>query len=325
MDATLGLIGLFYALFWWLLLVSFIGLPVLLIMLSVPAWRRSLLLHPRKLAAIALVCVPVVGLTVYQMVSSAQDSRARNPRLDHDVQIGNMALPAGTRLHLSTLEPLDENGQPQVHGLASLDRADFAGPHSLAGMQVSAIKMYRLPETELLLVGDQVIDGWPCAGGSWLTMTVTEQTRLQPERWAFGACTLVGGTRIVGETWPAESRVYREDDHYSVSDWMAKEPVSMRGIVLSSVTVKLDKQRRLLRWDGQLQNPMTLGEWQYPHGMRVGQSHPGTLMFSPSQSYAARNLRTGEGLKLNHSILQRRSDGSVLWIKPNAEVNVADW
>lgn len=70
---------------------------------------------------------------------------------------------------------------------------------------------------------------------------------------------------------------------------------------------------------------MTLGEWQYPHGMRVGQSHPGTLMFSPSQSYAARNLRTGEGLKLNHSILQRRSDGSVLWIKPNAEVNVADW
>ncbi len=325
MDAALNFPALFYAMFWWFLMVGFIGLPVLLIMLCVPAWRRPLLRHPRKVGAMALVCVSVVGLTSYRLWVDHRERQLRNPTLDHAVQVGELTLPAGASVHLSTLEPLDEKGEPQIHGLASVRSAEFIAPHAIAGIKVSALKMYFLPEAELLLAGDQVVDGWPCAGGTWLKMSVTEETRLQPERWRFSACTLVAGAQIAGETWPAQSRIYREGDEYTVSDWMAREPVSVRGIVLSSVSVTLDQQHRLLRWDGQLENPLTVGDWQYPHGVRVAQNSPGTLMFSPSKSDAVRNLRTGKGLKLNHSILQRQSDGSVLWIKPNAEVNVIDW
>ena len=67
MDAALNFPALFYAMFWWFLMVGFIGLPVLLIMLCIPAWRRPLLRHPRKVGAMALVCVSVVGLTSYRL------------------------------------------------------------------------------------------------------------------------------------------------------------------------------------------------------------------------------------------------------------------
>jgi hypothetical protein len=44
-----------------------------------------------------------------------------------------------------------------------------------------------------------------------------------------------------------------------------------------------------------------------------------------SQTYTAKNVRTGETLKPNYSILQRVPNGQVLWIKPNAEIDDLDW
>jgi hypothetical protein len=324
MDAALNLSALFYAMFWWFLIVGFIGLPLLLIMLGVPAWRRPLLRHPRKVAVMALVCGSVVGLTSYQLWLNHRERELLNPRLDHAVVVGELALPAGARVHLNALEPLDANGEPQTHGLASLSSVEFPAPHVVAGITVSALRLYFPPDTEMLLAADQVIDGFPCAGGTWVTVSATEQTRLQPERWRFTACTLVAGSVIAAETWPAQSRVSREGDAYTVHNWLAEAPVSLRGIVLSNVIVTLDAQRRLLHWEGQLENPVTVGEWQYPHGTTVAQNRPDTLMFSPSPLSPASNLRTGQSLRRDHSILQRQADGRVLWIKPNGEIDAPD-
>lgn len=321
----MGVISLVYVTVWAVVMAAFFGLAVLLTMLCVPSWRRSLARHPRKAGALALICLPVVGITLWQIISSIADTIGRNFRLQHDVQVEALSLPAGTLLHLMALEPLDRNGQPQIHGLASLDTARFPAPHTLMGAQVTSMQMDGLTSAELRLASDQVIDGWPCAADTLMRVNFDEATRLHPEHWQFGACTLVGGTQIAGVTWPTDSHVENQGREYSVSHWRKPETISIQGIELSNATMRLDDHRKLLRWDGQLHNPMTLGEWRYPRDMRVTQNRPRTLMFTSNTSLTAQNLRTGENLKPNVSILQGFPGGAVRWIKPNAEIDVLDW
>lgn len=321
----MGVISLVYVTVWAVVMAAFFGLAVLLTMLCVPSWRRSLLRHPRKGGVLALICLPVVGMTIWQLISSVADTIGRNFRLQHDVQVEALSLPAGTLLHLMVLEPLDKDGQPQIHGLASLDTAHFPAPHSLMGAQVTSLQMYGRTTAELRLASDQVIDGWPCASGTLMTVHFDEEFRLHPKRWQFGGCTLVAGTQIAGVTWPADSHVENQGREYSVSHWRRSESISIQGIELSNATMRLDDHRKLLRWDGQLQKPMTLGEWQYPREMHVGQDRPRTLMFTSNTSLTAQNLRTGDSLKPNVSILQGIPGDAVRWIEPNAEIDVLDW
>ena len=307
--------------------LSFVGLPALLIALCVPAWRRQMLRQPRRFGALGLVCLSVVGAMSCKYWLNAADDRARNPTLEQDVQVEGLPLPAGARLHLRTVEPLDQYDQPQSHGLPSLFAAEFAAPHPIKGVHVTALEMYGPPYVKLRLASDQVVDGWPCAGDTWVTFDIDEETRLQPDRWRFESCTLVANTEMGGLTWPAGSYVHRSGEEYELRPWGKRERVVLQGMPLSSptLTVKLDKQQRAVGWEGQLDERTTFGDWQYLRLTRVRQDAPHTLMFSPNKGDPAYNLRTGETLKAGHSILQRSPDGAVLWIKPNTGLGLADW
>ncbi|POA29464.1 MULTISPECIES: hypothetical protein [unclassified Pseudomonas] len=307
--------------------LSFIGLPALLIALLLPGWRRQMLRQPRRFGFLALVCAAVVICTLWKIHRDAERDKALNPRLEQDAQLDGLQLPAGTQLHLKALEPLGPDGQPQLHGLRSLDYAEFAAPHMIMGVQITALQMYGSgPLSKMLLASDQVVDGWPCAGGTWVMLDIADEDRLQPSRWRFTSCTLAHGAKVAGVTWPYRSEVNRYDGQYSVQTvGLASPSVVVQGIALSVVTLKLDESRQPERWDGQLAEEMTLGDWQYPKGMRVRQDTPHTLMFSPSKSYSALNRRTGETLRAGRSILQRSTDGIVKWIKPNAGLGVLDW
>jgi hypothetical protein len=315
-----GVIALIYVVLWTVLLGAFTGLPILLIMLCVPPWRRALLRHPRKLAVLALVCVSVVGATLFQVAVSYRDNLIRNPKLDHAVQVEGLVLPAGTRLHLGAIEPLDGSGLPQIHGLASLQSADFPAPNTVRGLRVLALQIFRPQEVQLTLAGDQEVEGWPCRGGSRVTMVATEQTRLQPDHWQFSDCELVPGTPIAGVSWPEGSHLYKQDVGYTVGYFGSAQTTSIDGIELTYASIKLDALRTLVHWEGKLKNPLTLGEWTYPPGMRVGQNAPSTLIFRADRYYTGRNLHTGKGLSPGQSIEQHVLDGSELWIKPDTEV-----
>lgn len=320
----MGVIALIYGVMWTVLMGAFIGLPGLLIMLCVPPWRRALLRHPRKFAVLMLICVCVVGYTLFQVVVSYRENKLLNPKLEDAVQVQGLNFPAGTRLHLRSAEPLDGSGQPQVYGLANLRGAEFAVPHTIKGMRVSTLQMTLPLAVDLKLVGDQEVEGWPCRGGSWVHLGFGEHTRFQPEHWQFSDCQLVAGTKIAGLNWPDSSQLYKLDTGYAVTHFRSTSTVFIDGIELANVSVRLDPQRTLVRWDGNLKSPLTLGEWTYPQGMRVQQNAPHTLIFSADEYYTGRNLHSGKKLGPGQSIEQHRLDGSELWIKPSTEVEGFD-
>ncbi|MGB6214187.1 hypothetical protein [Pseudomonas mandelii] len=308
-------------------LLAFVGLPALLIALCVPAWRRQMLRQPRRFGALGLVCLSVVGAMSGNYWLDAANDRARKPTLEHDVQVEGLPLPAGTRLHLSTVDPLDQYDQPQAHGLPSLIAAEFVAPHRIKGINVTALEMFGPPYVKLRLASDQAVDGWPCANDTWVTFEIDEETRLQPDRWRFESCTLVANTEMGGLTWPSGSYVHRYGEEYELTPGGKRERVVLQRVALSgpTLTLKLDKQQKAVGWEGQLNDRITFGDWQYPRLTRVREDSPHTLLFSPNKSNPAHNLRTGEMLKAGHSILQRSSDGAVQWIMPNTGLGLADW
>ncbi|AZE26535.1 hypothetical protein C4K05_6124 [Pseudomonas chlororaphis subsp. aureofaciens] len=310
-----------------LVLLSFIGLPLLLIAWLIPAFRHRMRRQPLHFGALAGVCAIIVVCTLWKIYSDDQLRKALHPQLEQDVQLDGLPLPAGAQLNLETLEPLDSQGQPQPYGLRSLYYAKFAAPHTINGVEVTELQMYGSgPFSKMLLSRDQIVAGWPCAGGTWVTLDIADADRLQPSRWSFSECTLVTGADVAGVKWPSSSEVRQYDGRFSIDTiGLASPAVVIQGIALSSLSLDLDKQRQPGRWSGQLAQDLTLGDWHYPRRMRVRQDTPGTLMFSPSKSDSAQNLRTGETLDAGRSIQQRRENGAVLWIKPNTGLGVLDW
>ncbi|WP_277592056.1 hypothetical protein [Pseudomonas chlororaphis] len=310
-----------------LVFLSFIGLPLLLAALLIPTYRRQMRRQPLRFGALGVACAVIVVCVLWKIHRDNQLNKAHHPQLEQDVQLDGLPLPAGAKLNLRTLEPLDAQGRPQPHGLRSLYYAQFASPHTINGVEVTELQMYGSgPFSKMLLSRDQVVAGWPCAGGTWVTLDIADEDRLQPSRWRFSACRLVTGADVAGVTWPDSSEVRQYDGRFSIDTiGLASPAVVIQGIALSDLSLDLDEQRQPGRWRGQLAQDLTLGDWHYPRGMRVRQDTPGTLMFSPSKSDRAQNLRTGETLDAGHSIQQRRESGAVLWIKPNAGLGVLDW
>jgi hypothetical protein len=311
-----------------LVLLSFIGLPLLLIAWLIPAFRHRMRRQPLHFGALAGVCAIIVVCTLWKIYSDDQLRKALHPQLEQDVQLDGLPLPAGAQLNLGTLEPLDSQGQPQPYGLRSLYYAKFAAPHTINGVEITELQMYGSgPFSKMLLSRDQVVAGWPCAGGTWVTLDIADADRLQPSRWRFSECTLVTGADVAGVKWPSSSDVRQQyDGRFRINSIdLASPAVVIQGIALSSLSLDLDERRQPGRWNGQLAQDLTLGDWHYPRGMRVRQDTPGTLMFSPSKSDSAQNLRTGETLDAGRSIQQRRESGAVLWIKPNTGLGVLDW
>ncbi|QJI31665.1 hypothetical protein HKK55_24175 [Pseudomonas sp. ADAK18] len=312
--------------------LALVGLLALLAAVLIPRSRRHVLGHPWRygiLTLLALVFVGFGGLMLLedQRISAQmeQDRQALNPRLEQDLQLGDLHFPAGSQVQLQTLEPLDWQGQPQPHGLQSLKLAEFAQPIEVRGLQVTAIDL--MPgyySSRLRLSQEQTLDGWRCAAGQWVSFNREQETMLQPDRWRFAQCDLATAVRILGIDWPAGTRVMRSSRGWALHA-EDDEMLAVDGFRLSYLSLDLDDRRSPKRWDGLLAAPVSFGEWHYPEGTQLRGSVSGVLLFSPSGAGVARNERTGETVTSGRSIQQQRSDGTFLAIKANSEVGVLEW
>ncbi|WP_421548252.1 hypothetical protein [Pseudomonas sp. QD4] len=292
--------------------------------------RKRLWLHvPLTLAMLFFVGLGLKFVWGMVALSVAQQERtqALNPRLQADLQLDELHFPAGTLVKLDTLDPVDWKGESQLSGLQSVAYATFKTPQSVLGLQVSDIDMpphYYF--SKLLLVGDQQIAGWPCKGGGWVSFDRTVEDRTFPSRWRFDECHMSPDARLADVTWPAGSQVFHESSGFIVrTDGEVPRPVAYQGMQFLSLTLDLDENQQLRQWSGVLAQPVQLGEWHYPAGMRVRQEAPDRLLFSPTRESTAVNHQTRKKLSVGRSILQQRADGAVLDIQPNDKVGVIDW
>lgn len=314
--------------------VSAAGLVALVMALRRPQKRQQLRKRLWLHVPLTLAMLFFVGLGlkfVWNMValSVAEQERrqALNPQLQVDLQLDELHFSTGTRVKLDTLDPVDWQGRPQLSGLQSVAHAQFKTPQSVLGVQVSAIDMpLHYYFSKLLLVGDQKVAGWPCKGGEWVSFDRTIEDRTLPSRWRFDECVLSPQAQYAGITWPEGSQVFHNESGFTLrTDGEFQQPVAFQGLQFSALTLELDEAHNLRQWGGVLAQPLQLGAWHYPAGMRVRQDAPDRLLFSPTRESIAINPQTRKKLSLGRSILQQRDDGTVLAIEPNAKVGVIDW
>jgi hypothetical protein len=277
-----------------------------------------------------ILLLPGVLLKLEALRSSAAyqaHREALNPRLQQDLQLGELRLPAGSQVKLDTLEPLDWQDQPQPYGLASVLYAELSQPIVVLGLDVDALD---LPPSyyysKVRLTHAQTVHNWPCVAGGWVEFSREVATRLQPSQWQFKQCTLAAHSEVAGVSWPANSRVYIDESGWELSNDQPVEPaLNFLGLQLRELRLKLDQARQLSRWEGELGAPLRLGDWQYPAGTAVRWQDADTWLFSPAADGQAHNRQTGATVTAGHSIQQRRRDGVTLGVFANATVGVIDW
>lgn len=135
------------------------------------------------------------GLYVQFIYEHWQDWRAHNPRLEHEQVLGDLVLPAGTRVHLQNLEPFNDlSGDPVPFGMQSLEQADFErAPGHILGMPVRRLELaqgHGCATVETLSAHD--LAGWKCEPGE-VEFGFPFGAHLQV---VPGGADLIGGTRL---------------------------------------------------------------------------------------------------------------------------------
>ncbi len=310
------------------------GLLLMLLALVFGRSRRHLRRHPKSYVGLSLLLLVLLmpgALIKWQQQRDATAAQAQrqalNPRLEQQLQLGELRFPADSQVKLDSLEPLDWQEQPQLHGLDSLVYAELSQPIEVLGLRVDAID---LPPhhyfSRLRLTDNARVDGWPCGAGGWVEFKREIETRLQPSQWQFHQCQLATQTTVAGVVWPANSQVYADESGWQLSNAdPAEPPLSFLGLTLRELRIELDEARRLRRWEGELGAPLNLGDWHYPAGTAVRWQDPHSWLFSPTQDAKANNHHTGAAISAGHSILQRSRDGKTLGVFANDSMGVIDW
>lgn len=315
-------------------LLSLSGLLTLFVLLIWPVGRSRLLASPRRslviLALLMLAGLPALAMLVqtWQQQQVLRDEQlALNPLLEAPVQLDGVVFPPGSRVHLERLEPTPhwQTGEPQPHGLQTIQQAEFPVPQRIRGLLVRALEA---PSSHLFssltLDGAQTVDDWPCAASAPVHFLRDPEDRLRPDRWAFSDCTLQEDV-VLGEVrWPADSQVRRTEYGWQLS-FEDEAGVGMvhGGLQLRQLLVRLDEQREVLGWEGQLAQAQGFGSVRHPAGSEVRVRRDGNLLFSP-RGEAAVDLQGGEAVPPGRSLLQA-ADGRRLGVFDNAEVGVIDW
>ncbi|MCU9951035.1 hypothetical protein [Pseudomonas sp. PDM13] len=314
-----------------LAVLSVPGLLGLGLALALPRSRRHVLARPWRYGVLGVL---LLGFAVLGVLMLCEERRmeaemqaehdALNPRLERDLQLGELVFPAGSQVRLDTFEPLDWQDQPRPHGLESLIEAWLPQPQPVLGLEVDALELpLHHYFSRLRLARDSQVDGWPCAGNDWVEYRREVEERLQPSRWHFDRCPLVPGSRLLGVDWPLGSQVYRTGPGWTLRVSNSAGPQALEGMSLLELSLVLDADRALQRWDGRLAEPHALGDWDYPAGTRVRHLDDQRLLLSPTRDAPARNRVDGEQVDFGRSIVQAR-DGRELGRESNERMGVID-
>lgn len=313
-----------------LLLLAIICVPGLLGLLgaSLHPRARAYMLARRKRFGFLAIFFIVGSLPAFQLLTwQLQDwyeARALVQRLESEQVLGELVLPAGTRVKIARLEP-DTNlsGDPLPHGLQSLQHAEFdKAPGKVRNVRVRSLS---LDETRASaqLVEDARIDGWLCSSQADVTFRYPLGTQFKPADWQLDSCTLAAGSEVAGAIWQAPVSVQAlQDGRWQLA--ADDTPIHFQGLDLRLWNLWLDgPYGELQGWQAELIQPLELGPMQYPADTRV-RGYQGNLLFSPYDEAPAMDRRDGKPLKPNVSVEQNAA-GEVLSIHENQDVGVIDW
>ena len=319
------------------LLVLLAGLALVslaggLLSLAWPRPRRYWRQRPWRavFSSMLLVVLSLPGLLIqheFRQIEKEQNARqaALHPTLSEPLTLGELTLPAGSRVTLNTLEPLDWQQQPQAHGLQSVKEAELSEPIEVLGLRIDALD---LPPSHYFsrvrLIADQPLEGWQCAAGEWAEFAREIEAQYQPSQWRWKHCRLAAGNRRGGLDWPAGSLVERESYGWRLRAADNSE-LSLDGLLLRSLEMSLNNDGELLGWSGALARALTLGEWQHAAGTRVSQDQPGQWLFTPQLKEPSRHTANGRQVGNAEQLRQRAADGYLLGIQANPWPDTFIW
>lgn len=306
-----------------------LGLLALGLALLLPAWRIRLSQRWMTWSLLALLLVltatPAVLMSwhLYQQeILDEAAQKARNPRLEEPLLLGDIRFPAGTRVRLERAEPENHwhTGEALPYGLQTLEQAHFETPVRIRGLDVERLEASASSFfSRLRLSSDQRVDSWPCAAGSDVDFRREPVDRLHPGRWQLESCTLQDRALLADVVWPRGSRVYRSQDGWVLQ---AEGLVEYRGLLVKGLRLSLTEDARLQHWDAELAQAAQLGAMRYDGGTQVWGFANGDLRFTPEPG-GARDA-DGRALPDEHSVFQN-ADGELLDIRANSEAGIIRW
>lgn len=313
-DMPVMLLGymiiIFSEVFLWLLIAG-------LLALLIPRCRRYLLARRWRYGLLAVLLaagsVPNLQITLDLWL----ERRAHNPRLEHDEVLGDLVLPAGTRVHLKYLEPSNDwDGTPIPYGLQSLDSAEFdRTPVNIMGLQVRSLKLRGYDATLQTLAAHEV-EGWRCDAGQ-VEFKIHPKEQLKFSEWQLYACTLAAGTELGGIVWPGPVQIFRDRE-----GWNARSEghsMTLLGMRLRWLSMR-GKQPYgpASSWSGMLDQPFVFGPVQYPAEVYV-ESFNGLVLFNLPPDTQAQDLRTHTPIEGGNTVVHRLA-GEVLKVRPSRKL-----
>lgn len=309
------MIFIFSQVFLWLLIAC-------LLAFLIPRYRRYMLarrwLFGVTIVGLAAGSVPYVNIEFTQWL----DWRAHNPRLAREEVLGDLVLPAGTKIQLENLEPFNDlSGNPVPHGIQSLKHADFdRTPGNVNGIRVRWLELWQDHGTATVgMLAATYLQGWKCEPGK-VEFRFPSSAQFKFSEWRFNGCMLAPGSKLGGIVWPGPVTVFStEGDGWELRS--EDTPTHLLGLELSGLSMRLDKpDGEVLKWSGVLNRALDFGHVHYPVGAQV-RSYQGNLLFSPPPGLQALDLRTGMPIEADHSVVQS-AEGEVLGVRSNDELGV---
>ncbi|ANN68762.1 hypothetical protein [Bordetella bronchialis] len=329
--------------FYPMLAVSLVCLATLLTWIAVLCTNRlarmRLRARPRSNAVAMLALAVLGGIFPVRLAlrwmdghQAAADKAAHTVVLDGPRTLGGIDMPAGTRL-LVRLEDRPD----------TFEAAHFPGPVPVGGIPVvslerylakSGVQQFRATGASGTLPGDEAADGWRCARGHKVEFKPDEDGRLR-----FSSCHLAAGNTVGGQSLPAGTWVALRhgarpaSDFQHVDGWLLRtdgsDPSMVAGMPLLKADLRLDRQRKLVWFEGSLASEYDLGPMTYPAGTRVATAgaavagaKPGDMVFSPSRGRSA-SRNDGDDVPSGQSVLQA-PDGTVRAVMSNRAAGVLD-
>lgn len=276
----------------------------------------------------SLPLIKIVSGAVARTQAEERFERLRDIDLERDEVVGEIRLPAGSRLRLARPE-VDPSDEHLPYGLASIEDVQFNPSSRVRGLLATRLELDESfwpgdtlsVQGRLFLAEDQQVDGWPCAASEPVSFEYFPSQRLHPDRWLLSECLLQGSRRIGGVFWPMGTRLSRLEDGWELQSMGHRGALEHAGLHLERLRMAFDADRSIRGWSGNLSQPAVLGGIRYPEGSNVESPRLGYLLVS---SDMAVELQTGRALKAGQHVLHGAA-GEVLDVYSPEQMTRFDW